>query len=154
MTDSLSSIPLLKAWRHPLSATVGLAAIAVVLLWPTIPLRSLSVWLQTLTSKFPMNVLYPVYALAVGSYAALFTYDRKVAPCCRVGGRRLGVMPSVLGALLGACPACIPVVAAVLPLSVTTALGYYSWLILLTALLLTVGWLWWLGGFRPQVQRP
>lgn len=154
MTDSLSSMPLLKAWRHPLSAAVGLAAIAVVLLWPAIPLRSLPVWLQTLTSKFPTNVLYPLYALAVGSYAAVFTHDRKVAACCRVGARRSGIVPAFLGALLGACPACIPVVAAVLPLSVTTALGYYSWLILLTALLLTVGWLWWLGGLRPQVLRP
>lgn len=154
MTDSLSSMPLLKAWRHPLSAAVGLAAIAVVLLWPAIPLRSLSVWLQTLTSKFPTNALYPLYTLAVGSYAALFTYDRRIAPYCRVGGKQLGIVPSFLGALFGACPACIPVVAAVLPLSVTTALGYYSWPILLTALLLTLGWLWWLGGFRRQVQQP
>lgn len=137
-----------KVWTHKLSISIGILIIGIVLLWPAIPLRSLDVWLQTLASKFPTNVLYPIFALLIGSYAALYTYDKKVAKCCRVDATKVSAAPSILGILLGACPACIPVLAFFLPLSVTIAIGYYSWIILLVSIALILFSIWRAGGFQ------
>lgn len=145
-------IAVVKAWTHPRSIAIGLVVLAIVLLWPAIPLKSLSVWLQTLTAKFPTNVLYPLYALVVGAYAALYTYDRTVARCCRVTTNTrsttlVGMFP-LLGMFLGACPACIPALAFFLPLSFAIVIGYYSWLILTASLALLLFSMWRIGGFQ------
>lgn len=137
-----------KAWTRPLPALVGLGVILIVLLWPAIPLRSLDVWLQTLTSKFPTNILYPIFAFLTGSYVALYVYDRTVARCCRVNTTKSGAAASFVGILLGACPACIPVVAFFLPLSLTITLSYYSWAILLGSIAFMLFSLWRMGGFQ------
>jgi len=138
----------LKAWTHPRSISVGLIVLAIVLLWPAIPLKSLDVWIQTLTAKFPTNVLYPLYAVVIASTAALYAYDRTVARCCRVSPSKAGATPALLGMFLGACPACIPAVAFFLPLTFTIAVGYYSWLILLAALALVFFSMWRMGAIQ------
>lgn len=137
-----------KVWTHKLPAAIGILAIGIVLLWPAIPLRSLNVWLETLVSKFPTNVLYPIFAILFGSYAALYVYDKKVAKCCRPETAKASAAPSILGIFLGACPACIPTLAFFLPLSITIAIGYYSWLILLASIALILFSIWRAGGFQ------
>lgn len=139
---------ILKVWTNRISATVGLLVVAIVLLWPALPLRSLDVWLLTLTSKFPTSILYPIFALLVGSYAALYVYDRKVMKCCRVDATKASAAPSIFGIILGACPACIPALAFFLPISVTIAIGYYSWIILLVSIVLILFSIWRAGGFQ------
>lgn len=141
-------MPIFKAWTHKISATAGLMVLAATLLWPAVPLRSLDVWVQTLVAKFPTNVLYSIFALTIGTYVALFVYDRKVAKCCRVGASKTGAAASIFGILLGACPACIPLIAFFLPLSFTIAIGYYSWAILLGAILILLWSIWRIGGFQ------
>lgn len=146
---------LLRVWRHPLSAGIGLAVILIVLLWPAVPLRGLGIWLQTLTGYFPTNLLYPIFALLLGSYAALFSYDKWVARCCRVTGKGTA-SASLGGVILGACPACIPALGFFLPLSATVAIGFYSWIILLAAIGLITFSVWRAGGFQkePDQARP
>lgn len=138
---------LFKVWMNKLSASIGLLTIAIVLLWPALPLRSLDIWWQTLISKFPTNTLYPIFAILVGSYAALYTYDKKVMKCCRVNATKTAA-PSVLGILLGACPACIPALAFFLPLSITITVSYYSWIILAASIGLILFSLWRAGAFK------
>lgn len=123
-----------QAWKHKLSAAVGLLVLLVILLWPAIPLHSLDIWLKTLFSKWPTNILYPIFALIIATQAALFIYDKKVAKCCRVPQTKTSAASSFAGVLLGACPACIPTLAFFLPLSATITIGYYSWIILLVAI--------------------
>lgn len=134
-----------KVWTHPLSATIGFVVMAVALLWPAVPLRGLDLWFATLTGKFPTNLLYPIYVLLVGSYAALYSYDKWVARCCQVSAAKTA-LPSLAGVLLGACPACIPVIAFFLPVSLTITLGYYSWIILAAAIALILFSIWRVGG--------
>lgn len=138
---------LTRAWSHKLSAMAGLAAMLTILLWPAIPLRSLSVWFKTLTSLFPTNVFYPILAILIGSYVAFYVYDRKVAKCCLVRSAKTSSLSSIGGVLLGACPACIPVLGFFLPLSLTITLSYYSWIILLVSVALMSFSLWRAGAF-------
>ena len=137
-----------KVWTHPLSALTGGLVAVVALLWPAVPLGSFAVWFATLVGKFPTNVLYPILVLLLGTYVALYTYDRWVATCCRVGRRKSGTLAAALGVFLGACPACIPAIAVFLPLSVALALGYYSGLILLVSVLILGFSVWRMGGFQ------
>lgn len=142
---------LIEAWKHKLPAAVGLIVIAIVLLWPAIPLQGLDVWLRTLFSKWPTNVLYPLFTVLLATQVALFVYDRWVAKCCRVPQTKKSTFTSVFGAVLGACPACIPVIALILPLSVTITIGYYSWMILSIAIALTLYSIKRSGGFQSSV---
>lgn len=139
---------IIQAWKHKLSIAVGLVVLGVILLWPAIPLHSLDVWLKTLFSKWPTNVLYPIFAILLASQAALFTYDRWVAKCCRVGQAKVSGVSSLAGVLIGACPACIPVLGFFLPLSATIFIGYYSWVILLVAIFLVTYSIKRSGGFQ------
>lgn len=102
---------LLKAWSHKNSLIFGLIILAVVILWPSIPLRSIEVWLKTLIGTFPMNILYPLFAIAVASYGALYVYERKVLKCCNIRNTKITSISSVAGIILGACPSCIPLLA-------------------------------------------
>lgn len=144
----MKTLLIFKIWTHGLSATVGLLVVVIVLFWPALPLKSFDIWFQTLINKSPTNILYPFFALLVGSYAALYIYDRKVTKCCRVDTTKASAAPSLLGILFGACPACIPAIAIFLPLSITIAIGYYSSLILLASIGLIVFSLWRAGGFQ------
>lgn len=121
---------IIRAWKHRKSGLIGLVAIVAVVLWPAIPLRSLDTWFQTLAELFPTNVFYPIMAVLVGSYVALYIYSRE-CKTCRVGPA--GASASFTGVLIGACPACIPVIAFFLPLTVTVTLSYLSWIFLVAA---------------------
>ncbi|HSH55476.1 MAG TPA: hypothetical protein VK983_01460 [Candidatus Limnocylindrales bacterium] len=139
---------ILQAWKHRLSAAVGLLVLAVILLWPAIPLQSLEVWYLTLTTKWPTNILYPIFAIVLATQAALFIYDKKVAKCCRTSQTKTSAASSAFGVLLGACPACIPVIGFFLPLSATIFIGYYSWIILIIAIALVTYSIKRAGGFQ------
>ena len=69
-------------------------------------------------------VLYPLVALLSGVVVGLFAYQKWVAPGCSVGGgAKIGATGSFVGIFLGACPACIPAIAVLLPLGVNVFLS-------------------------------
>ena len=139
---------ILKAWTSKFSFISGLLVMAIVLLWPALSLGSLDIWLQTIGSKCSTKVLYPIFAFLAGSYAALYIYNRKVMKCCGINATKVSAAPALLGIFLGTCPACIPALAFFLPLSLSIAIGYYSWIILLVSIALILFSLWRAGGFQ------
>ncbi len=117
---------MLKAWTNKKSAAVGLVASVTTLLWPSIPLRGLDLWIQTLSYLFPTKILYPVLAFLTGSYVAIYFYNRKVEACCSVNSAKSATSGSLIGIFLGACPACIPAIAFFIPLGLTLTLSHLS----------------------------
>lgn len=139
----------LKIWRHKKPAQWGFVTILAVLLWPSIPLGGIVSWMQFLYLWFPQNILYIVMALISGVYVGIFVYNKTVASTCPVGkSTKLGAFGSVGGILLGACPACIPVLAFILPLSVTLTLGFYSWIFMLIASAIILFSIFKMNGFK------
>src|SRR5712692_5750452 len=116
----------LRVWTNKKSAAVGLAAFVTVLLWPSIPLRSVDLWLMTLWLLYPTKILYPILAFLAGSYVAIYFYNKRVESCCSVNSVRTGTAGSLIGIFLGVCPACIPFLAFLLPLSLTLTLSHLS----------------------------
>ena len=130
----MQRVLLLKAWTNKRSAAVGLAAFGASLLWPSVPLRSLELWLQTLSYLYPTKILYPILAFLTGSYAAIYFYNKKVESCCSIDSAKTATSSSLIGIFLGACPACIPFLAFFLPLSLTLTLSYLSPLFLVASI--------------------
>lgn len=116
----------LRVWTNKKSAAVGLAAFVAVLLWPSIPLRGVDLWLNTLWLLYPTKILYPILAFLTGSYAAIYFYNKRIESCCSVNSARTGTAGSLIGIFLGVCPACVPFLAFLLPLGLTLTLSHLS----------------------------
>lgn len=104
-------------WRHKLPALAALATMAAIFLWPALPLRGITNWLIVYANTPYLTYLYPIIAFLSGVYVGLYVYNKKVAPCCSIEIVKGGAAGSLVGVLLGACPACIPVIAIFLPLA-------------------------------------
>ena len=137
---------LIEAWRNKKSALIGFIVIIFVLLWPSIPLRGVDVWIKTLFDLFPTNILYPIMAILVASYAVLYVHNRQSKTCNT--SATSGASASFAGVLLGACPACIPVLAFFLPLSITVTLSYYSWIFLTVSIAILFFAIYKMEGFK------
>ena len=139
---------LFKAWTNKKSALIGLLLFLFILLWPAVPLRSINLWLLTLTNLFPTVILYPILSFLTGSYAAIYFYNKKIERCCSIKNMKTGASASVAGVLLGACPACIPVIAFFLPLSITITLSYFSWVFAIVAIFVLLFAIYRMNGFK------
>jgi hypothetical protein len=119
-----------------------------VFLWPSIPLRSITKWLQFFYFYTPQNYFYAILAILSGIYVGIYVYNRKVAACCSIESVKTGAAGSITGILLGACPACIPVLAFLLPLSATIVLSRLSLVFLVIAILIMLFSIYRMNGFK------
>ncbi len=120
----MTRLPLLAMWRHRLPAGLVVATTAIIIAWPAIPLGGVGNWALVYANTPYLLVLYPLVALLSGIVLGLFAYRKWLAPSCGAGGgAKLGVSGSVVGVFLGACPACIPTIAVLLPLGVNVFLS-------------------------------
>ena len=104
-------------WGRAWPAVTALITMLAIFLWPSLPLRGIGNWMIVYVNTPYLLYLYPVIAVLSGIYVGLYVYNKKVAPCCSVERARAGFAGSLTGILLGACPACIPVIAIFLPLA-------------------------------------
>jgi hypothetical protein len=137
----MRDILIFKIWRHKLPALSALATMIAIFFWPTLPLRGISNWITVYSNTSYLFYLYPLVAVLSGIYVGLYVYNRKVASCCSVETVKGGAVGSLIGILLGACPACIPVIAVFLPLAFNVFLSRVApifSLISITILLLVI----------------
>ncbi|MBI5123122.1 hypothetical protein HZA75_04670 [Candidatus Roizmanbacteria bacterium] len=144
----MKNIVILKIWRHKLPTLAALGTMAGVFLWPSIPLRGINRWLQFFYYYSPQNYFYAILSILSGIYVGIYVYDRKVQSCCSIRSKKVGAAGSVLGVLLGACPACIPVLAFFLPLSISIALSRVSLLFLILSIGIMLLSIYRMNGFR------
>lgn len=138
-----------KIWQHKKPALWSAVAILAVLLWPSIPLGGFIEWMGFLYLWFPQNILYVFMALLTGIYVGVFVYNKTIATTCPVDANaKLGFFGSMGGILLGACPACIPVLAFVLPLSATLFLGFWSWVFMALGSVIILFSIYKMNGFK------
>jgi len=104
-------------WSYKLPALAALATAIAIFFWPALPLRGIANWLVIYINTPYLTFLYPVIAILSGEYMGLYVYNKKAAPCCPIKTIKGGAAGSLVGVLLGACPACIPVIAIFLPLA-------------------------------------
>jgi len=144
----MRNLLIFKIWRHRLPAIWAILAIAFVFLWPSIPLRGVTKWLQFFYLYTPQNYLYAILAILSGLHVGIYVYNMKVAACCSINSIKTGTAGSLFGILLGACPACIPVLAFLLPLSATIVLSRLSLVFLIIAILIMFFSIYRMNGFK------
>lgn len=141
-------MPILKIWQHNISLLWTIGATLALFLWPSIPLGGIGKWLEFFYYYSPQNILYAILALLSGIYVGIYVYNKKVEACCSIASTRTGAMGSLIGFLLGACPACIPVLGFLLPLSVTMALSRLSLAFLGISILVMLFSIYRMNGFK------
>lgn len=144
----MKDILIFKIWQHKFPALAALFTIAFVFLWPSIPLGGITKWLEFFYYYTPQNYLYLLMAIFSGLYVGIYVYDKTVARCCSIQNRKVGILGSFVGIFLGACPACIPVLAFFLPLSVTIVLSRISLAFLVIAIGIMVFSIYRMNGFK------
>lgn len=144
----MKDIVIFKIWRHKLPALAALITMIVVFLWPSIPLGGITKWLEFFYYYSPQNVFYLLMAILSGLYVGIYVYNKKIAPCCSVESRKVAATGSVVGILLGACPACIPVLAFFLPLSISIVLSRISLLFLILSIAIMIFAIYRMNGFK------
>jgi hypothetical protein len=141
-------IKLIEAWKNKKAGLIGILTSFIIFLWPAIPLKGVGVWLKTLSSTSFTLFLYSILALLSGSFVVLYIYDKQCKTCeINPSG---GAFASIFGVLLGACPACIPVLAFFLPLSVSITLSYFSQIFLLLSIFILLFIIYRMGGFKDE----
>lgn len=144
----MADVLVFKIWRHKLPALWAIATTVFIFLWPSIPLRGVGKWLEFFYYYTPQNYFYALLSVLSGAYVGIYAYNRKVAACCSVESVKTGAAGSLIGILLGACPACIPVLAILFPLSVTLALSRISLIFLIISVVIMLFSVWRIGGFK------
>ncbi|MCM2325604.1 MAG: hypothetical protein NDI94_04020 [Candidatus Woesearchaeota archaeon] len=147
---NISELTIIRAWLYPKSFFYGLFVIVITLLWPSVPLKSLGVWVNTLFNTFPTNLLYLILTVLSGSFTALYVYKKNTMKVCNIS--KSGSFASLFGVVLGACPACVPALGFILPLSLTITLSYLSWVILLASIIMLFFVIYNQGGFKRELK--
>ncbi|HEX9721829.1 MAG TPA: hypothetical protein VGA53_01050 [Candidatus Paceibacterota bacterium] len=144
----MGSILIIELWKHRWPALSALGTMLVVFFWPSIPLKGVGNWLQFFYYYTPQNFLYALLTLLAGLYVGIYVYNKTVCTTCRVGTEKTGTAGLLGGVLLGACPACIPVLAVFLPLGVSVYLSRISWVFLILSIALITFLMYRMNGFK------
>lgn len=148
----MADLLVLRLWRHAWPALSASATMLAVFFWPAVPLGGVTDWLEFFYYYTPENYLYAALTLLSGLYVGIYVYNRKVCATCRIDARsntgKAGAAGVVGGVLLGACPACIPALGIFLPLGASVYLSRISWVFLVLAVLLLLGLIYRMNGFR------
>ncbi|MBI4114487.1 MAG: hypothetical protein HY445_01440 [Candidatus Niyogibacteria bacterium] len=144
----MNELVIFQLWRYKFPSAAALGTMLFVFLWPSIPLRGITNWLEFFYYYTPQNYLYAAMTILAGLYVGVYVYDKKVCRTCSVENAKIGTTGIIGGILLGACPACIPVLAIFLPLSLTIYLSYLSWAFIIVAIMLLSFLIWRMNGFK------
>ena len=134
-------------WGYKLPTLAALATAVAIFLWPALPLRGIANWLIIYTNTPYLTYLYPIIAILSGVYMGLYVYNKN-APCCSIESTRAGVAGSLTGILLGACPACIPVIAIFLPLAFNVFLSRVAPIFSLVSIAILLLVIYRMNGFK------
>jgi hypothetical protein len=145
----MSIILIHAAKQKPLVAMA--AAVGIFFLNPLIQSTSTSlafqIWFADIAQK-PLNAsLYVSFSVLFGMFVSLYLFSKNQCVDCKPNVKS-GIGGSVLGFMLGVCPACFSFVGLLLPLSGSLLLTAYSPLFMLVSIGVIVFSIYKMAGFR------
>ena len=133
----------------------GLLAVAMFLIIPLIqsvntPL-AFEIWFRELTQK-PLSIItYGSFSFLFGTFMPLYLYTKNKCVDCRKEDATPGFGASLLGFLLGVCPACFSFIGFLLPLSTSIFLTRYSYVFTGMSIGILLFSIFKLGGFKKEI---
>lgn len=153
------NIILLYAVRRKLIVAI-ISALGIFFLTPIIQLintpLAFEIWFLDILTKPINSLLYIIFSILFGIFISLYIYvKRDVCIDCEkkmdIEGStsaKTGILGSVIGFIIGVCPACFSLIGILLPLSVSITLSAYSSYFTLLSIAIILLSIYRLGGFR------
>jgi hypothetical protein len=150
----MKTIRLFSAIRERPTLT-GLLAVTIFFITPLIqsintPL-AFEIWFRDLIQKPVSVVVYGSFSFLFGIFIPLYLYTKSRCLDCKKEDARLGFGASILGLLLGVCPAYFSFIGFLLPLGTSIFLTTYSPLFTGLSIAIIVFSIFKLGGFKRDI---
>lgn len=136
-------------------AVAALAAAGMFFLLPVLQLintpLAFDIWFLDLYQKPLNSILYIAFSVLFGMFISLYLYARNKCLDCRPEKARAGFAGSVVGFMVGVCPACFSFIGVLLPLGPTIFLTSYSPIFTGISIAIVLFSIYKLGGLKRQV---
>jgi membrane protease YdiL (CAAX protease family) len=150
----MKSIRLFSAIKERPSLTL-LLTVTVFFITPLIqsintPL-AFEIWFRELIQKPLSVVTYGSFSFLFGMFIPLYLYTKNKCLDCKKEDARPGFAASILGFMLGVCPACFSFIGFLLPLGTSIFLTTYSHLFTGLSIVIILFSIFKLGGFKKEI---
>lgn len=106
------------------------------------------IWYKTIFDKPFNSFLYIVFSLLFGIFISLYIYTKNKCFDCDKRDFKLGFGGTTLGFIIGICPACFSLIAALIPLSGIIFLTNYSHVFTALSIIIILFSIYKIGGFK------
>jgi len=146
------TMPLLSAVKDK-PAIAAISAIGIFFLLPLIQMintpLAFDIWFLDLQNKPQSSIPYIAFSVLFGMFISLYLFTRnKCLDCKPEKGARTGFAGSVIGFMVGVCPACFSFIGVLLPLGPTLFLTSYSPIFTGISIAIVLFSIYKLGGFK------
>lgn len=150
----MGDIRLISAAKNKPAVAV-LAAAGMFFLLPALQLintpLAFDIWFLDLYQKPLNSILYIAFSILFGMFISLYLYSRNKCFDCKPEKARTGFAGSVVGFMIGVCPACFSFIGVLLPLGPTVFLTSYSPIFTGISIAIVLFSIHKLGGLQGQV---
>jgi len=147
----MTSIRLLSAVKDK-PAIAAISATGIFFLLPLIQLvntpLAFDIWFLDLQQKPWSSIPYIAFSILFGMFISLYLYTRNKCFDCKPKAARTGFAGSLVGFMVGVCPACFSFIGVLLPLGPTLFLTAYSPIFTAISIAIVLFSIYKLGGFR------
>jgi hypothetical protein len=147
----MAGIRLLSAVKDK-PAIAAISATGIFFLLPLIQLVNTSlafdIWFLDLQQKPWSSIPYIAFSILFGTFISLYLFARNKCFDCKPEAARTGFAGSVVGFMIGVCPACFSFIGVLLPLGPTLFLTTYSPIFTAISIAIVLFSIYKLGGFR------
>jgi hypothetical protein len=132
----------------------GLLAVTMFFITPLIqsintPL-AFEIWLRDLSQKPTSVIMYGSFSALFGMFISIYFYIKNKCLDCKKENTRPGFAASILGFMLGVCPARFSFIAFLLPLGTSIFLTTYSYIFTGLSIAIILFSIFKLGGFKKE----
>lgn len=150
----MGDIRLISAAKNK-PAVVALAAAGMFFLLPALQLintpLAFDIWFLDLYQKPLNSILYIAFSVLFGMFISLYLHTRNKCFDCKPEKARTGFAGSIVGFMVGVCPACFSFIGVLLPLGPTIFLTSYSPIFTGISIAIVLFSIYKLGGLQGQV---
>jgi hypothetical protein len=108
------------------------------------------IWFRDLYQKPLNSALYIIFSILFGMFVTLYLYFRNSCIDCKISkATKSGISGTILGFMIGVCPACFSFIGFLVPLSVSLLLTAYAPIFMAASIAIILFSIHRIGGFRP-----
>jgi len=106
------------------------------------------IWFRDLYQKPLNSVLYIAFSILFGMFITVYLHSRSSCIDCKTGKAKSGVAGTVLGFMIGVCPACFSFIGFLIPLTASIFLTTLAPIFLLASIAIILYSIFRVGGFK------